>query len=45
MKNKLRMNTQYIDFYLQRNEISKEDFAKQCNITLKELHDIYNQKT
>lgn len=44
MKNKLRMNTQYIDFYLQKYEISKEEFAKQCDITMKELNDVYNQK-
>ena len=44
MKNKLRMNTQFIDFYLQKNQINKEEFVKQCNITLKELNDIYNQK-
>ena len=43
MKNKLRMNTQYIDFYLQKHQITKEEFAKQCNITIKELNDIYNQ--
>ena len=44
MKTKLRMNTQYIDFYLQKHQISKEEFAKQCNITIKELNDVYNQK-
>ncbi len=44
MKNKLRMNTQYIDFYLQKHQISKEEFAKQCDINNKELTDIYNQK-
>ena len=44
MKNKLRMNTQYIDFYLQKNEISKEEFAKRCDITIQELNDVYSQK-
>ena len=44
MKNKLRMNTQYIDFYLQKHRITQEEFAKQCNITIKELNGIYNQK-
>lgn len=44
MKNKLRMNTQYIDFYLQKNKITKEEFAKICNISIKELQNIYNQK-
>ena len=44
MKNKLRMNTQYIDFYLQKHQISKEEFAKRCDITLKELNDVYSQK-
>lgn len=43
MKNKLRMNTQYIDFYLQKNQISKEEFAKRCGISNKELNSIYNQ--
>jgi len=38
------MNTQYIDFYLQKQQISKEEFAKQCNITINELNDVYNQK-
>lgn len=44
MKNKLRMNTQYIDFYLQKHKITKEEFAKECNLTTKELQDVYNQK-
>ena len=44
MKNKLRMNTQYIDFYLQKNNISKEEFCERCNITIKELNSVYNQK-
>ena len=44
MKNKLRMNTQYIDFYLQKHKISKDEFAKICNLTAKELQDVYNQK-
>ena len=44
MKNKLRMNTQYIDFYLQKNQITKDEFAKRCNISNKELNDVYNQK-
>ncbi len=44
MKNKLRMNTQYIDFYLQKNKISKEEFCARCNITIKELNSVYNQK-
>ena len=44
MKNKLRMNTQYIDFYLQKNQITKAEFAKKCKISSKELNDVYNQK-
>ncbi|MBO5954524.1 MAG: helix-turn-helix transcriptional regulator [Clostridia bacterium] len=44
MQNKLRMNTQYIDFYCQTNKITKEEFAKRCDITNKELNSIYNQK-
>ncbi len=44
MKNKLRMNTQYIDFYLQENQISKEEFAKRCDIRVKDLNDVYAQK-
>ena len=44
MKNKLRMNTQYIDFYLQKKNISKEEFCERCNITIKELNSVYNQK-
>ena len=43
MKNKLRMNTQYIDFYCQTNNITKEEFAKRCGISNKELISIYNQ--
>jgi transcriptional regulator with XRE-family HTH domain len=42
--NKLRMNTQYIDFYLQKNQINKEEFAKRCNLSTKQLTNIYNQK-
>ena len=38
------MNTQYIDFYLQKHKITKEEFAKECNLTTKELQDVYNQK-
>ena len=44
MKNKLRMNTQYIDFYLQKHQISKEEFAKRCNLSINELNSVYNQK-
>ena len=44
MEKELIMNTQYIDAYIQRNNISKVEFAKKCGITMKELNDIYNQK-
>lgn len=44
MEKELIMNTQYIDAYIQRNNITKEDFAKKCGISLKELNDVYNQK-
>ena len=44
MKNKLRMNTQYIDFYLQKHQITKEEFAKRCEISKYNLSCVYNQK-
>ena len=44
MENKLIMNTQYIDFYLQENQISKEEFAKRCEISIEDLNDVYAQK-
>ena len=44
MEKRLIMNTQYIDFYLQQNNMSKKDFAKKCDIELKVLEDIYEQK-
>lgn len=44
MKEKLRMNTQYIDFYLQKNKITKVEFAKRCDISNKDLDDVYKQK-
>ncbi|MBQ8615015.1 MAG: hypothetical protein IJ415_00370 [Clostridia bacterium] len=44
MEKELIMNTQYIYAYIQRNNITKEDFAKKCGISLKELNDVYNQK-
>ena len=44
MENKLFMNTQYIDFYLQGHNMTKTEFSKKCDITLKELNDVYAQK-
>ena len=44
MKTKLRMNTQYIDFYLQRNQITKEEFARRCEISRYNLNSVYSQK-
>ena len=44
MKKKLKMNTQYIDFYLQENKITKEEFAKKCEISIDNLNDVYAQK-
>ena len=44
MEKELIMNTQYIDAYIQRNNISKIEFAKKYWITMKELSDIYEQK-
>ena len=44
MKTKLIMNTQYIDFYLQENNISKEEFANKCGIGINDLNNIYSQK-
>ena len=44
MKNKLRMNTQYIDFYLQKHQITKHEFAKRCEISKYNLTSVYNQK-
>ena len=41
---KLRMNTQYIDFYLQENQISKDEFARRCDISVKNLNDVFAQK-
>ena len=38
------MNTQYIDFYLQNNQITKEEFAKRCEISKYNLNCVYNQK-
>ena len=32
MKNKIRMNTQYIDFYLQKYQITKEEFLAKIGI-------------
>lgn len=43
MEKKLVMNTQYIDYYLQEHKMSKQGFAKKCEISLKFLEDIYNQ--
>ncbi len=42
MEKELIMNTQYIDAYIQRNNFSKNEFAKRCGITMKELNDIYD---
>ncbi len=44
MKNKLRMNTQYINFYLQKHQITKEEFARRCEISKCNLNSVYNQK-
>lgn len=44
MENKLRMNTQYIDAYMQRNNMNKIEFAKLCDISLKELDCVYKQQ-
>ena len=44
MRKKLIMNTQYIDVFLQRNNIDKIEFAKRCSISRSELDDVYNQK-
>ena len=44
MKKRLRMNTQYIDFYLQKNGLRKEEFCEMCDLSLKELESIYAQK-
>ncbi len=45
MEKELIMNTQYIDYYLQKNNLSKKDFAKKCGITLNELNEIYKQSS
>lgn len=44
MEKELIMNTQYIDAYIQRNKLSKNEFAKKCGITMKELNDVYAQQ-
>ena len=41
---KLLMNTQFINCFLQENKISKNAFAKLCNLEYKILKDIYKQK-
>lgn len=43
MEKFLMYNTQYIDAYMQRNNINKIEFAKRCDISLEELNDIYSQ--
>ena len=42
---KLFYNTQYIDYYMQENNISKEEFCKLCNISEDILNNIYNHKS
>lgn len=43
MEKKLIMNTQYIDYHLQENNLTKKEFAKKCGISLHNLNDIYEQ--
>lgn len=40
----LRFNTQYIDVYMQRNNIDKNEFAKRCGVAMKELDSIYSHE-
>lgn len=42
---KLCYNTQYIDFYMQENNISKEQFCSKCGISQNLLNRIYEQKS
>lgn len=42
---KLCYNTQYIDFYMQENNISKEQFCEKCGISKNLLNKIYEQKS
>lgn len=44
MEKNLIYNTQYIDAYIERNNINKTEFAKRCGIVMKELDNIYNQE-
>ena len=45
MKKILMFNTQYIDAYLQRNNIDKVEFLKRCGISAEELNAIYEHKS
>ena len=44
MEKKLRCNTQYIDFYLQKHKISKKEFCDRCGIKLSSLNGVYEQR-
>ena len=41
---KLRLNTQYIDFYLQQHKITKKEFCNRCGIEISTLNSIYQQR-
>ena len=44
MEKHLMYNTQYIDVYMQRNNIDKNEFAKRCGVGMKELDRIYSHE-
>ena len=37
-------NTFFIDVYLEKNKITKNEFCSRCGISLRTLRNIYNQK-
>lgn len=44
MEKLLIYNTQYIDYYIQHHNITREEFCHRCGIDMSVLKDMYEQK-